>query len=124
MLNETLFHPTLLVIFILVGMFCGFVFDIGNFIKFLFANKKIPSILIDFIQTCISLYVIFITNLYCNYGLIRLFPLLIFICIFSIERITIGKIVAKFYKKCYNLLCKLNIKFWSRLKNGKTNKTN
>ena len=124
MLYETLHHPKLLIIFILTGLSLGLLFDIGNFIKFLFSNKKIPSIIIDFIQTSISLLYLFMVNLKYNYGSIRLFPILIFFLSFSIERLTIGKIVAKFYLSCYNLLTKFNKRLWSKIKNGKTNKTN
>ena len=124
MLYETLSHPTLALIFLLVGIVGGLIFDVGNFIKFLFANKKIPAIIIDFIQTCVCLFIIFIVNVKVNYGIIRLFPYLLFLTSFFIERITIGKVIAKFYLKCYNLLTKLNSKLWSKLKNGKSNKGN
>lgn len=124
MLYETLNQPKLLVIFLLVGFFCGIIFDLGNFVKFLFGNKKLPSFLLDFIQTSISLIIIFYVNLNYNYGQIRLFPFLVFLTTFSIERFTLAKIVAKFYLSCYNYIIKLNNKIWSKRKNDKTNKTN
>lgn len=123
MLYETLNHPRLFVIFVLAGFMCGFVFDVGNYVKFLFANKKIPSIFIDFIQTSISLFVAFFTNLFYNYGTIRFFPIIIFMIAFSLERLTLGKLIAKFYYSCYNALKRLSRKLW-RHKNDKTDKTN
>ena len=123
MLYETLNQPKLLIIFIIVGFGCGLVYDIGNFIKFLFNNKKIANVILDILETSVVLSVVFIVNLNFNYGQIRLFPILIFLIFFVIERYTIGKIIAKIYISCYNLLTKLNKKIWSKLKHDKTNKT-
>ena len=124
MLYQTLDQPRLLMIFLLVGIGCGIIFDIGNFIKFLFANKKIPTIIIDFIQTSISIVLVFYINLKVNYGEVRLFPIIITMTSFSIERITLGKFIAKLYISCYNKLQKLNNKLWGKIKHGKTNKSN
>ena len=122
MLYETLSQPKILIIFILVGIISGICFDVGNFVKFLFSNKKIFNHILDFIETILILFIVFISNLYFNYGCIRLYPILVFVISFWIERITIGKIVAKFYLKCYSLLIKLRNKIWR--KNDKTNQTN
>lgn len=124
MLYETLSQPLLLIIFIICGIISGFIFDIGNFIKFLCSSKKFPCFVIDIIETFFSLTILFLSNLKFNYGLIRIFPLIIFILAFTIERLTIGKLVAKIYLSCYNFIIKLNKRIWSKFKNGKTNKTN
>jgi len=124
MLYETLSQIQLSLIFLGLGLLGGLIFDVGIFIKFLFANKKIPSIILDFIETVLCLLLVFIFNVKTNYGVIRLFPYLLFMLSFSLERITIGKIIAKIYFKCYNLITKLNSKLWSKLKNGKSNKGN
>lgn len=122
MLYETLAHPYLLLVFLLTGFVGGLVFDIGNFIKFLFANKKLPSILIDFVQTSISLFLLFFVNLNYNYGLFRVFPIIIFLIAFAIERFTLGKIIAKFYHVCYNSFTKFLQKITKRLKRDKKHK--
>lgn len=122
MLYETLSQPTLSIIFLFLGLVGGLIFDIGNFIKFLLANKKISSILIDFFQTLTCLSMLFLVNLKINYGEIRFFPYLLFLISFTLERITIGKLIAKIYLRCYNLLTKLKYELWSKLKNGKNNK--
>lgn len=122
MLYETLSHPKLAVIFLFIGFVGGLIFDVGNFIKFLSSNKKIPSIIIDFIQTSICLIILFFVNLQINFGEIRIFPFLLFLTAFYLERISVGKVIAKIYLKCYNLLTKLNFKLWSKFKNGKNNK--
>ena len=124
MLYETLSQPMLLLVFSLVGFCSGFIFDLGNFIKFLFANKKIACVLLDIIQTAIILFLLFLTNITYNYGLIRLFPVFIFITCFALERFTVGKIVAKFYLWCYNKLNILNKRIWRKFKHGKANKVN
>ena len=124
MLYETLSHPHLFIVFTITGILSGFIFDIGNFIKFLFGNKKVACFFIDFIQTSLCLCSLFISNLTYNYGILRVFPLIIFLISFTIERFTIGKLVAKIYLSCYNKLTKFNKILWSKLKNDKTNKTN
>lgn len=123
MLYETLNHPSLFLIFMLVGLCGGLIFDLGNFIKFLFYNKKIPCIILDVLQTSLALALLFLTNLHTNYGQIRLFPAIIFLLAFSLERQTLGKLIAKLYNSCYNLLKQLNKRIW-RKKNDKTNKAN
>lgn len=122
MLNETLNQPYLLLTFLIVGLIGGLIFDIGNFIKFLCSNKKIPSVCIDIVQTSLCLTLILFTNLYFNYGLIRLFPIVCFLTSFSVERFTLGKLIAKIYNACYNGLTKLKEKIWRKVKNAKTNK--
>lgn len=122
MLFETLNHLNLFLIFLLCGIIGGLIFDIGNFIKFLFANKKIPSIIIDFIQTLTVCFILFIFNLKFNYGCIRLFPVICFLLSFIIQRLTLGKIIAKVYIICYNFFNKVIQKFWSKLKSDKNNK--
>jgi hypothetical protein len=76
----------------------------------------------DFLQTSVCLLVLFFINLKVNYGEIRLFPAIIFIVAFYIERITLGKIIAKFYYSCYTIIEKLNSKLRGKIKNDKTNK--
>ena len=122
MLYETLSHPYLLFIFLLTGILGGLVFDVGNFVKFLCANKKLPNIIIDFIQTFISLVLLFFANLKYNYGLFRLFPIIIFLFAFAIERFTLGKIIAKFYHVCYNSLTKFLQKITNRIKRDEKHK--
>lgn len=123
MLFQTLNHLSLFFIFLLTGFVSGFIFDIGNFIKFLFANKKIPSIILDFIQTSLSIILLFFVNLKYNFGLFRVFPIIIFCFSFFIERISLGKILAKGRILCYNFIEKLNNKLWSKIKKWK-NKQN
>lgn len=122
MLYETLIQPRLLVIFLTLGFVFGLVFDVGNFIKFLFGNKKMSNFILDFLQTSLCLVMIFFVNLNCNFGQIRFFPVVLVLITFIIERLTLGKVVAKFYIFCYNKLNKLNNLIWRKSKNAKTNK--
>lgn len=116
MLNETLNQPHLLLIFLVVGLVGGIVFDIGNFIKFLFSNKKVPSVILDIIQTALCMALIYVVNIKFNYGELRLFPFVCFLMAFSLERFTIGKLIAKIYLSCYNFFTKLVKKLWSKKK--------
>jgi len=121
-LYETISHPYLLLIFCIAGLIAGFVFDVGNFIKFLFANKKVTNFIFDILETIFAFVIFYIFNLKFNYGCVRFFPILIFFVVFSVERFTFGKIIAKIYLTCYNWLNKVNKKIWSKFKSGKTNK--
>ncbi|MBE7082483.1 MAG: hypothetical protein E7378_02230 [Clostridiales bacterium] len=122
MLFETLNQTSLLVKFLVLGFLSGLFFDVGNFIKFLFANKKLPCVIIDFLCTILCLLVYFWGNLKFNYGQLRFYPLLIFFTSFIFERFTLGKIIAKIYLVCYNQLNKLKNKIKEKLNRGKTNK--
>lgn len=122
MLNETLNHPRLLLIFLCLGLVGGVVFDVANFIKFLFANKKASNFVLDFFATSACVLLLLWTNLKVNFGLLRLFPAVIFLSAFALERFTLGKLIAKIYLTCYNFLVKLNNKIWSKRKNAKTDK--
>jgi len=121
-LYETLNQPRLFVIFICFGIICGLIFDIGNFIKFLCANKKFACVFIDLIQTSLSLGIIFYVNLKYNYGLFRLYPYIIYGVAFAIERFTLGKVIAKIYLVCYNFFVKIKNKLWRKSKNAQTDK--
>ena len=116
MLSETLNQPHLLLTFLILGLVGGVVFDIGNFIKFLFSNKKVPSVILDIIQTALCLVLIYVVNIKFNYGELRLFPFYVFLIAFLLERFTIGKIIAKIYLSCYNFFIKLVKKLWSKKK--------
>lgn len=122
MLYETLNQSNLMLIFVLSGLIAGVIFDVANFVKFLFANKKVACVILDFIATSLCLVLVFGVNVYFNYGSIRLFPFSIFFGAFCLERFTLGKIIAKIYSVCYNLLTKLNKKIWRKIENAKTNK--
>lgn len=106
MLFETLSQPKLLVILFLIGFLSGFVFDIINFIKFACNNNKITNIIFDFIGTLIDFAILFLTNLEINYGELRFFAISIFFIGFSLQRFTLGKILAKFFLWCYNVFIK------------------
>lgn len=106
--------------FLLVGFLSGIIFDVGGFIKFLCSNKKAPCLVIDFISTLICLCILFFANLFLNYGQIRLFPYAIFLISFSLERFTLGMLLAKMYLSCYNTFNKILNKL--KKKNNETDK--
>lgn len=122
MLYETLAQNSLLLIFLACGFCGGLIFDIGNFIKFLFANKKPACVVLDIICTVFCCILLFFVNLSQNFGVLRLFPVVIFLLAFSVERFTLGKIIAKIYLVCYTFLTKLAGKLTKRIKHGKANK--
>lgn len=108
MLYETLSQPLIAVIFAIIGFLSGFIFDIFNFIKFLCGNKKIISHILDFFMTILVFIVFYVLNLSYMYGEIRLFSVVVFLMPFLIERITLGKLLEKFYHACYNVFVKIS----------------
>lgn len=113
MLYETLSQPKLLLVFIIFGFLSGFVFDISNFIKVLSKNNKIVNIILDFVSTVINLGLLFLVNLTYNYGEFRAFAIAVYEFGFTIQRFTLGKLLAKLFLWCYNAF----VKGISKLKN-------
>lgn len=122
MLYETLSHAHLLVMFLLSGFCGGLIFDLGNFVKFLFANKKPACIILDSICTIFCCFLLFFVNLWQNYGILRLFPAIIFLISFTIERFTLAKVIAKIYLVCYTFFEKFTKRITKQAKHDKTNK--
>lgn len=110
MLFETLSQPKLLLIFVLTGFLCGFIFDLFNFLKFSSKNHKILSFIFDFISSISCFVIYFLINLKYNFGQFRVYTLLIFLIGFTIHRLSIGKILAKTFLWCYNAIVKLTQK--------------
>lgn len=123
MLYETLNQPQLLFYYIILGFCSGLFFDAGNFIKFLCSNKKFANIIFDIISTSLVMMAFIAFNGYINYGIIRLALVLSFATSFTIERFTLGKLLAKFYTSCYNAFERI-IKRIKKTKKDETNKNN
>lgn len=122
-LFETLNQPYIFMWLILSGFLCGILFDIAYIISFLCNNNKIAKNILQAVATVLCFFVLFIINLKINYGQIRIYVFAVFfICLF-IERITLGKIIAKTRDWCYNVFkkfTKLLIKGLTKVKrNGK-----
>ncbi|MCI5497259.1 MAG: spore cortex biosynthesis protein YabQ [Firmicutes bacterium] len=83
---------------IILGVFYG-VINIPNFIK----EHVVIRIICDIIFTSIMTFAFVFIVESINFGSIRAYLLVGYILGFTIERITLGKIFAKGYKRVYNL---------------------
>lgn len=114
LLYETLSHPLIFLIIFSIGLSSGLIFDLRNYINFLFMNKKILSVIWDILATLIVFSILLISNLKFNYGEFRFFVILAFFAGLIIQRLTLGVFVAKFCSWCYTKFRKIIDKFYER----------
>ena len=105
MLYETLSQPLIALILIVAGFFSAIFFDIANVLLFNIKSKKIYKIFKNILDCCCVLLcgsVFYIVVLFWAYGDVRLWQIILFILAVCIERVTIGKLIAKIIVICYN----------------------
>ena len=122
-LYETANQGNILLYCLLFGILSGMFFDIGGLICFLCKNNKIVRFFCDLFSTILSFIVVFFICYKLNFGTFRLYIPLIFFAFVFLERITIGKLVAKGYEKCYNMFTKFSqriVNLFNKNKNGTT----
>lgn len=107
MLYETLNQPIICLLLILIGFLSGFVYDISNYIVFLCKNNSVVKIIFDFLATICIFSIFYVSILNLDYGRLRLYHFLIFFIFLILERISLGKLIAKLIDICYNLLTKM-----------------
>ena len=93
---------------IILGVFYG-VINIPNFIK----EHVVIRIICDIIFTSIMTFAFVFIVESINFGSIRGYLLIGYILGFIVERISIGKLFAKGYKKVYNFIIKGSKKLYS-----------
>ncbi len=121
MLFETLNQPKVFLALACAGFLAGFFFDASNYITWLFNKSKIVQTVTDFFATVMSFAVFFLTVLFLDYGKVRLYHITIFVLMFFLQRITLGKLIAKFLNWCYNQFTKSMQKLLKRLQKKKKN---
>lgn len=104
LLYETLSQPIIFLIFFLVGLASGLIFDLRNYLSFLCAKNKVVNIFLDVIFTVIVCGIFLFSNLIFNYGSLRVYAILSFSLGFVVQRFTIGLFVVKMCSWCYNNL--------------------
>lgn len=124
LLYETLSQPLIFAVISLIGFSSGLIFDLRNYICFLFAKNKIVSITLDVVATILVCLIFLIGNLYFNFGEFRVYVILAFIIGLLIERVTLGIIVGKICSWCYNKFRKLVLKIYGRRENKKESSIN
>lgn len=123
MLYQTTTQPLLCFYLLLLGFASGLVFDVSNYIVFLCKNNRVTKIVFDFLATITVCAVLFGFVFLFDYGQMRVYHLLIFFTFLILQRITLGKLIAKFIQVCYNNLTKF-FKFVGDKLCKRKNKTN
>lgn len=122
-LFETANQPLLLLYCILGGFLSGLFFDISGLLCFLCKKNKLIGIICDIISTFLCFCVAFTICYVLNFGQFRMFIPIIFWVFVYLERISIGKLVAKGYSKCYNGFVKISQRLTKVLYKNKKNGT-
>lgn len=108
---------------IFFGFLSGLFFDLAGLICFLCKNNKIIRFFCDFFAVLMCFFVVFLICYKLNYGQFRIYIPLVFGGFCYLQRITLGKLVAKGYLKCYTLFINFSqriVKLFTKIKNGKT----
>lgn len=123
MLFETLLQPQIFLFLALWGFVCGFLYDISAYIIFLCKNNKIVRIVFDFICTMCVFLIFYYCVLRIDYGDLRFYHGLTFGLFLILQRITLGKLIAKVFDRCYTLFIKVCEKISRGLQKIKWKKT-
>ncbi len=121
-LFETLSQPYILVWLIFSGFCSGFLFDITNTITFLCNNNKVVKNIFQALATISSFLILFFVNLNTNYGQFRIYVLVVFLLFLFLQRLTLGKLIAKTNVWCYTNFRKLTNLLTKVKLNGKQKK--
>lgn len=120
---ETTNQALLLFLCVFAGFLSGLIFDINGLFCFLCKNNKIVGIICDIISTFLCFCVAFAICYIFNFGQFRMFIPVIFWIFVYLERISLGKLVAKGYSKCYNAFVKISQRLTKVLYKNKKNGT-
>ncbi|MDD4815865.1 MAG: spore cortex biosynthesis protein YabQ [Clostridia bacterium] len=119
MLYETLLQPLILLQILGVGFLSGIVFDFNTFFYVLCDKNKIARLVLDIVSTLVVFVIFFLLILNISYGEIRFYQAIFFVLALWIERLTIGKLVAKAIFVCYNFCGKIMRKTYKKLSKRK-----
>ena len=122
-LFETANQPMIFFCCVLYGFLSGIIFDVSNLFCFLCKKNVIVQIFCDIISTLLCFAVVFFICYNQNFGQFRLYIPLVFFTFVYFERMSLGKLVAKGYARCYNIFEKLTKKVSKVLNKNKQNGT-
>ncbi len=106
MLYPTQNQPLLFLVLIIVGFLCGILFDLGNLICTLAGRDKYAHHITYFLATTLTLGILFIVNLFMNYGQFRAFVIIVFVLSLILERLISKFLWTKLVQKCYSIFNK------------------
>lgn len=102
MLYPTANQPLIIVVMFFTGFLSGIFFDIFRFLTYLSGGDKWSRNFFDFLSTIFSFAILFLANLWINYGQFRFYVVVIFFIGFFIERVISKILWTKLILKCYN----------------------
>lgn len=102
-LYETLMQGTMLLVLIVGGFLCGFLFDA---VKLVSKNKQVIKNILGFFVSIVSYLVLFLIVLSFGFGQMRLWHILVFVASVALQRASCGLLLAKFLAVCYNFFHK------------------
>jgi len=123
MLYETLSQPKIFLLLLIFGFLSAFLFDVSKLLNYFFNQNKITKQILLFISTFLCFVIFTECNLWLNFGDVRLFAFMGFFLGMILQRISVGKLLAKIMDKCYNFLIKLTKRI-TRLFYGRKEKKN
>lgn len=103
LLFETLSQPLIFLLTFSVGFGSGFLVDIKNYIHFLCNRNKVVGIVLDVLISILCCLIFFVCVLSFNFGQLRLYLIISFVCGLLFQRFSLGLIIAKIAIWCYNL---------------------
>lgn len=124
MLFETLSQPQIFLYLTLVGFMSGFVFDVCSYIVFLCNNNKVVKAIAEFFASLTTFLLFYFAVLKVDFGAVRAYHMLAFFSSFSVQRISLGNIIAKFFDWCYNLFVNTINKIFKRQIKNTEDETN
>lgn len=120
LLFETLSQPLIFVTTFAIGFASGLLVDVRNYIHFLCNKNKIVGIILDIIVSILCSLILLLCILSFNFGQLRFYFVVSFVCGLLFERFSLGLIIAKIALWCYNQF----VKILRKITNGKFKKAN
>ena len=120
LLFETLSQPLIFVITLAIGFASGLLVDARNYIHFLCNKNKIVGLVLDIIVSFLCFFIMLICVLSFNFGQLRFYFVIAFVCGLLFERFSLGLIIAKIALWCYNQF----VRILRKITNGKFKKAN
>ena len=101
LLFETLSQPFSFLVIFSIGFASGFLFDFRMFLHFLLNKNKIVEVILDIVFSLLACFVFFISCINVNHGEFRFFLILAFCFGLFLQRISLGRLIAKISGKWY-----------------------
>lgn len=106
MLYPTLNQPLVALAILGAGVIGGLFFDVARILTTLSGGDKWSGNIFDFIATICCFAVLFLTNLFVNFGQFRIYVLCVFLISFSLQRLFSKFLWTKLLAKWYTNIAK------------------